>query len=133
MTAETAREVVITGIGVFSPIGIGRSAFWAGLSEGRCGLKRIQHASWVAAPGCIGGEVSDFNDETAKKEHLKTLRKSLKVMCREIQMGVASALQAMDDAGLAVGSVPANRIGSSGGNSGGSTSFEDSAYRQSGV
>ncbi|MFM7866877.1 MAG: beta-ketoacyl-[acyl-carrier-protein] synthase family protein [Planctomycetaceae bacterium] len=111
MTAETAREVVITGIGVFSPIGIGRGVFWSGLSEGRCGLKRVQHASWVAAPGCIGGEVSDFNDETAKKEHLKTLRKSLKVMCREIQMGVASALQAMDDAGLSPGSVPPSRIG----------------------
>ena len=111
MTAETAREVVITGIGVFSPIGIGRSAFWSGLSEGRCGLKRVQHAAWVAAPGCIGGEVSDFNDESAKKEHLKSLRKSLKVMCREIQMGVASALQAMDDAGLTVGMVPPDRIG----------------------
>jgi 3-oxoacyl-[acyl-carrier-protein] synthase II len=113
MSAEsaTAKEVVITGIGILSSVGIGRTDFWSGISAGRCGLRRIQLDEWVAAPGCIGGEVSDFNDETAKKQHLKSLRKSLKVMCREIQMGVASALQAMEDAGLAPGSVPSTRIG----------------------
>lgn len=111
MTAEASREVVITGVGILSPVGIGRSDFWSAISSGRCGLRRIQLEEWVAAPGCIGGEVSDFNDETARKVHLKSLRKSLKVMCREIQMGVASALQAMEDAGLAPGSVPSSRIG----------------------
>ena len=113
MSAEsaTAKEVVITGIGILSSIGIGRADFWSGISSGRCGLRRIQLEEWVAAPGCIAGEVSEFNDETAKKQHLKSLRKSLKVMCREIQMGVASALQAMEDAGIAPGSVPSTRIG----------------------
>ena len=111
MSAESAKDVVITGIGILSPIGIGRTEFWSGIASGRCGLRRIQHEEWVAAPGCIGGEVTDFNDETAKKQHLKSLRKSLKVMCREIQMGVASALQAMEDAGLAPGAVPSSRIG----------------------
>ncbi len=111
MAVESPRDVVITGLGIISPIGIGRASFLSGITEGRCGLKPVQLNSWVAAPGCIGGEVSDFNDETAKKEHLKSLRKSLKVMCREIQMGVASALQAMEDAGLKQGSVPPDRIG----------------------
>ncbi len=111
MSNSSARDVVITGIGIISPLGIGRDAFWSSIQSGRSGLKRIELASYVGTPDCVGGEVSDFNDETAKKQHLKSLRKSLKVMCREIQMGVASALQAMEDAGLAPGTVAAERIG----------------------
>lgn len=111
MSNNSARDVVITGIGLVSPLGIGREAFWSSLSEGRVGLRKIELASYVGTPDCIGGEVSDFNDESAKKVHLKTVRKSLKVMCREIQMGVASALQAMEDAGLPAGSVAPDRIG----------------------
>jgi len=111
MSNSSARDVVITGIGLVSPLGIGREAFWSSLSEGRVGLKKVALASYVGTPGCIGGEVSDFNDETAKKQHLKTVRKNLKVMCREIQMGVASALQAMEDAGLEAGAVAPDRIG----------------------
>ncbi|MFN9719284.1 MAG: beta-ketoacyl-[acyl-carrier-protein] synthase family protein, partial [Planctomycetota bacterium] len=111
MSNSSARDVVITGIGIISPLGIGRDAFWSSIQSGRSGLKRIELASYVGTPDCVGGEVSDFNDETAKKQHLKSLRKSLKVMCREIQMGVASALQAMEDAGLSPGAVAADRIG----------------------
>jgi 3-oxoacyl-[acyl-carrier-protein] synthase II len=111
MPQSSEREVVITGIGVVSPLGIGREAFWTSVRDGRSGLKRVELLSFLGTPGCVGGEVTDFNDETAKKQHLKTVRKSLKVMCREIQMGVASALQAMEDAGLQPGSVAPERIG----------------------
>ena len=111
MSQTSPRDVVITGIGIISPLGIGRDAFWSGIADGRTGIKRVELLSYVGTPGCIGGEVSDFNDETIKKQHLKTLRKSLKVMCREIQMGVAAALQAMEDAGLAPGAVSPDRIG----------------------
>lgn len=111
MSQTSPRDVVITGIGIVSPLGIGCDAFWSGIAEGRTGIKRVELLSYVGTPGCIGGEVSDFNDETIKKQHLKTLRKSLKVMCREIQMGVAAALQAMDHAGLAPGAVSPDRIG----------------------
>lgn len=111
MSGSNVREVVITGIGIVSPLGIGRDAFWASIAAGRSGLKPIELISCSGAPGNIGGEVSDFNEETAKKQHLKSVRKSLKVMCREIQMGVASALQAMDDTGLQPGQVPPSRIG----------------------
>ncbi|MCA9062733.1 MAG: beta-ketoacyl-[acyl-carrier-protein] synthase family protein [Planctomycetaceae bacterium] len=109
--ADSARDVVITGIGVVSPLGIGRSAFWSTISQGRSGVKKVELLPYVGTPGCVGGEVSDFNDSTAKKEHLRDLRKSLKVMCREIQLGVASAIQAMTDAGLAAGAVQPERIG----------------------
>lgn len=111
MSHTSPRDVVITGIGIVSPLGIGRDAFWSSIAEGRSGIKKSTLISYVPTPGCIGGEVSDFNDETTKKQHLKSLRKSLKVMCREIQMGVAAALQAMEDAGLAPGAVAPDRIG----------------------
>ena len=90
MSQTSPRDVVITGIGIISPLGIGRDAFWSAIADGRTGIKRVELLSYVGTPGCIGGEVSDFNDETIKKQHLKTLRKSLKVMCREIQIGRAS-------------------------------------------
>lgn len=111
MSQTSPRDVVITGIGIISPLGIGRDAFWSAIADGRTGIKPVELLSYVGTPGCIGGEVSDFNDETIKKQHLKTLRKSLKVMCREIQMGVAAALQAMEDAGLGPGAVSPDRIG----------------------
>jgi 3-oxoacyl-[acyl-carrier-protein] synthase II len=111
MNQTASSDVVITGIGVVSPIGIGLDAFWSSLSDGRCGFRRSELLDWVGTPDCVGGEVSDFNDSTAKKEHLKALRKSLKVMCREIQLGVASAIQAVGNAGLEPGSFAPERVG----------------------
>ncbi len=111
MSNSSSRDVVITGIGIFSPLGIGREKFWSEISAGRSGFHKVQLTPFIGTPDCVGGEVSDFNDETAKKVHLRDLRKSLKVMCREIQLGVASAIQAMADAGLEPGSVPPERIG----------------------
>lgn len=113
MSQTSPRDVVITGIGIVSPLGIGRDAFWSSIVESRTGIKKTTLLSYVPTPGCIGGEIADFNDETAKKHHLKTkdLRKSLKVMCREIQLGVAAALQAMEDAELAPKAVDPDRIG----------------------
>ena len=111
MSTPSSRDVVITGVGIVSPLGIGRDAFWSSVSEGRSGISKVQLMSYICTPDGVGGEISDFNDETAKKQHLKTLRKSLKVMCRDIQLGVASAIQAMEDAGLGPGVVASDRIG----------------------
>lgn len=109
--STSARDVVITGIGIVSPIGIGRAAAWSSLSEGRTGIKKVRLYPFIGTPDCVGGEVSDFDEESAKKIHLKALRKNIKVMCRDIQLGVASALQAVDDAGLTPGVVAPGRIG----------------------
>lgn len=110
MTEQT-KEIVITGIGVVSPIGIGLDAFWQSLSDKQCGFRKSEILNYVKTPGCIGGEVSDFNDKSAKKEHLKKVRKQIKVMCREIQLGVASALQAHKNAGLDEFDMAPERIG----------------------
>jgi 3-oxoacyl-[acyl-carrier-protein] synthase II len=99
-------EVVITGLGVLSPIGIGREAFWDALCRGRSGVGRITLFDPSALPIQIAAEVRDFDP----KAHIAN-RKSLKVMCRDAQLGVAAATMACRDAGIAPGAVDPDRFG----------------------
>ena len=111
MTQSGANDIVITGVGIFSPIGIGADAFQSGLERGQPGFRRCELLDYLGVPDCIGGEVTEFTVATARKQYLKVLRKSVKLMCREIQLGVASAIQAMDHAGLASDSCDPERVG----------------------
>lgn len=101
-----AQDVVITGLGVISPIGIGRNAVWNSLCAGQSGVRPLTFFetpdNWLP----FGGEVRDFD----AKEYVKP-RKSLKVMSRDIQLGVTSAAMAKADAGLSDGSVDPLRFG----------------------
>ena len=106
-----SRRIVITGIGIVSPIGIGVEEFSESLSAGRSGISPFECMNYSAAPGNFGGEIKDFNATTAKKVHLKKQRKSIKVMCREIQLGVASALQCLDHSQIDLETVDHQRFG----------------------
>ena len=55
------RRVVVTGMGVVSPFGVGIDAFWDGLTQGRSGVRRITRFDASAYPSQIAGEVPDFN------------------------------------------------------------------------
>jgi 3-oxoacyl-[acyl-carrier-protein] synthase II len=108
------RRVAITGVGVISPIGIGREPFWANLASGRGGVGPVDHQVQGAAAvpgGFVGAEVSDFDEQIAREFLPKNQRKSIKVMCRDIQMGTASAMQAVNDAALDMASIDHERIG----------------------
>ena len=105
------REVVITGIGIVSPIGIGADTFWESLANGRSGVRRSELFPGFAAPGGVGAEVRDFTDESARKVYLKEQRKNLKAMCREIQLGVASALLALEHARVNLEQIDHERLG----------------------
>ena len=108
----SARRVVVTGIGVLSPIGTGLAAFWESISAKKSGIAKIEHLSGTAVPGNIGGEVREwFDDGTARKGLLKPQRKSVKVMCREIQLGVGSANLALDDSQLDLSEIDHERLG----------------------
>ncbi|MCO6455192.1 MAG: beta-ketoacyl-[acyl-carrier-protein] synthase family protein [Pirellulaceae bacterium] len=99
-------DVVITGVGVVSPIGIGRQAFWSALREARSGVgtfERLRGSSW---PVQIAAEVRDFDGKA-----FVSPRKALKVMSRELQLGYAAGKMAMEDAGLPPGSVAPERLG----------------------
>jgi len=92
------RRVVITGLGVATPIGLGIEPVWDALLERRCGLGRIECFDPSALPCRLGGELPAFK----LGDYIpKTYRKSAKVMSRDIEIAVVSAYHAVKDAGLA--------------------------------
>ena len=100
-----SRRVVITGCGVVSPLGNSKEALWDALYAGKSGVGELQQFSTATLPMKYGGEVRDFSGKIDDFGPLppaqkKTIRKGLKVMCREIQMGVAAAQLSLVDAGL---------------------------------
>ncbi len=99
------RRVALTGVGVVSPIGIGRDAFWAGLMEGRSGVRRITAFDPTPYETQIGGEVTDF-DPTAFMD-----RKEVRRNDRFVQFALAATRLALDDAGLRITPHNADRIG----------------------
>ena len=101
-----SREIVITGLGVVSPLGIGREAFWEQFQAGQSGIRPITAFDTSALEVKFGGQIVDFDPKLYVRP-----RKSLKVMSREIQMGFAAADLALVDAGLPAGSVEPDRFG----------------------
>ena len=99
-------EVVITGVGVVAPCGVGIGEFWNALLAGRSGIDRLGIAADMDLPIKIGGEISNFNPD----EFIAS-RKRLKLMCREMQTGCAAASLAVQDAGLDNSSVEPERLG----------------------
>lgn len=105
------HQVVVSGMGLVTPLGIGLDAFWANLSAGRSGVGPVTIVNEAAIPGHFGGECREFTDKKARE--LIKQKKSIKAMCREIQIGVASATLALTDAGLGEGqtAVAPERLG----------------------
>ncbi len=91
---ETGRRVVVTGLGLVTPLGIGVEANWEGLLAGRSGVRTITRFDASALPARIAGEVPDFEPERFIE------RKDLKKMDIFIQFAVAAAHLAVEDAGL---------------------------------
>ncbi len=91
------RRVVVTGIGVVAPNGIGREAFWSACVNGKSGVGPIRSFDTSSLPVHVAGEVPDF-DITAFVPHAH--RKSLKIMGRAARFAVAAAGLAVQDSGL---------------------------------
>jgi 3-oxoacyl-[acyl-carrier-protein] synthase II len=91
------HRVVITGIGVISPFGIGAGTFWSGLIAGKVGIRRISSYDPGGFPCQIAGEVPAYkiNDYVPK-----SYRKATKVMARDIELAVIAADDAFKDSGL---------------------------------
>jgi 3-oxoacyl-[acyl-carrier-protein] synthase II len=102
---ETGRAVV-TGVGVVCPIGIGNADYWNSLTTGRSGISACAELGNTPMPVRFGGYIHDFD---AKR--YVTPRKSLKVMCREIQLGFAAAGLAIDEAGVTPNTIEPDRFG----------------------
>ncbi len=106
MSNDHAQEIVITGLGVVSPIGIGANAFWDSLVEGRSGIARVEAFDPAGLPVQIAGEVRDFDPKAYVQP-----RKSLKLMERDAQLSVAAARMACNDAQLEPGAGDPDRFG----------------------
>lgn len=91
----THRRVVITGLGVLAPNGIGKEAFWQACLTGRSGIRQISRFDSSALPTRIAGEIADFDPEALgltpeERTHLD----------RSTQLAIAAANLALKDAGL---------------------------------
>jgi 3-oxoacyl-[acyl-carrier-protein] synthase II len=110
------RRVVITGCGVLSPVGNSKEALWESLRSGRSGIVPIRSMPTDTLPVKSGGEIQSFSGQIDDFGPLspalkKTIRKGLKIMCREIQMGVAAAQWAIADARLDLEACDRDRVG----------------------
>lgn len=89
------RKVVVTGMGVVSPIGIGTEEFFAALMAGRSGVEVRDEFADSGLPMRLAAPVTGFE----AKQYVKP-RKALKIMCEPIKFGCAAASMAADQAGL---------------------------------
>lgn len=99
------QEVVITGIGALTPLGLDREATWQGLLAGKSGVGPVTAFDASALPTRIAAEVRGFDPE----EHFTPKR--LRRMARFSQFAVVAAREAMADAGLTVTEQEADRVG----------------------
>lgn len=100
-----SRRVVITGVGMISPLGIGTAQNWKSLIEGRSGIGRITRFDTTDYPSTIAGEVKNFQpaDYIPKKD--------IKKMDLFIQYAIAASDFAVQDSGLKIDSSNATRVG----------------------
>ena len=99
------RRVVITGIGINSPVGIGLDANWQNITAGKSGISRIEGFDTTGMPASIAGQIHDFDPEVWID------KKSCRKMDRFIQLGMAAGLDAMADSGLEITENNAHRVG----------------------
>ncbi|MCC6493083.1 MAG: beta-ketoacyl-[acyl-carrier-protein] synthase family protein [Pirellulales bacterium] len=100
------RQVVITGLGVVSPVGIGALPFWDSLLAGQSGVDWLSETRGAELPFRYVARIKDFDPKLYVQP-----RKTIKVMCQEIQTAYAAAALAMEDAGLASGQIEPERLG----------------------
>ncbi len=99
------RRVVITGLGILSPLGTGREENWRNILAGVNGIAPITLFDAGGFPCTFAGEVKDFDPTRYLSE------KEARKMDRFMQLGMAAGIEAFKDSGLQVTDVNAERIG----------------------
>lgn len=89
-----SRRAVITGIGVVSPNGLGREAFWEATRQGRSGVRRVAVFERENLPVTIAGQAADFDPLQHCDEH------ELHNVGRVVPMALAATAEALADAGI---------------------------------
>ena len=99
------RRVVVTGLGLITPLGIGMEESWSAMLAGRSGVGPITLFDASAFPTQIAGEVDGFVPENYIEP------KEVKKMDRFIQFGIAAAGMALDHSGLKIDASNDERVG----------------------
>jgi 3-oxoacyl-[acyl-carrier-protein] synthase II len=99
------RRVVVTGLGLITPLGTGIQKTWEGICKGASGIDRITTFDTSEFPVQIAGEVKDFNPEDFIE------RKEIKKMDVFIQYALSAGSMAIEDAGLKIIEENADRVG----------------------
>ena len=100
-----SKRIVVSGIGVITPIGTGKDKFWEAACKGTNGVLPIKSFDTSAYRSKTGGEVRDFHERTYLNEN------EISAMGRAGHFALAAARMALDDAKLDLSGVNANRIG----------------------
>jgi 3-oxoacyl-[acyl-carrier-protein] synthase II len=101
----TGRRVVVTGLGLVSPMGSTVAGAWDGIVNGRSGIRTITRLDVSAFPARIGGEVVGFNAEDYMSP------KDIRKFDPFVPFGFAAAVQSVKDSGIEVTEQNSARIG----------------------
>ncbi|MFB0526941.1 MAG: beta-ketoacyl-ACP synthase II [bacterium] len=99
------QRVVVTGLGVIAPNGIGKDNYWDAIKRGESGISRITRFDVSQYPTQIAGEINDFNPSKYMS------KKKAKFMSRCAQFGLASSRMAIEDARLELSREDRYRVG----------------------
>ena len=99
------RRVVITGIGIHSPVGLGLDSNWKNIVAGKSGISSIDGFDTTGMPASIAGQILGFDPENWMD------KKDCRKMDRFIQLGMAAGLDAKADSGLEITEENADRVG----------------------
>jgi 3-oxoacyl-[acyl-carrier-protein] synthase II len=98
-------DVVITGIGVISSMGVGREAFWEGCRNATSGIKKITHFDVNPFRTNVAGWIDDFNPKDYMSPNV------YRRMGRVSRLAVAASIEALEDSKLALETIDKDRIG----------------------
>ena len=116
-------NIVITGIGVISPMGIGCETFWENCRKAESGIRKITSFDTSAFRSNIAGLVEGFNPGKFM------LSRIYRRMSRISRMAVAASIEAMEDSGIGLDTIDKGRIGVIFGTAYGSSSHVEEFYQ----
>tara|TARA_B100000676_G_scaffold11917_1_gene10921 strand:- start:15523 stop:16833 length:1311 start_codon:yes stop_codon:yes gene_type:complete len=114
--SETQPRIVITGLGQISSLGNTIEQLATALESQQSGVRTLEQIPFEHLIASYGGEAWDFSGDIEnygplEKTAKRAIKKGSRLMCREIQMGVASAQHALHDGGVNAEVVNPDRIG----------------------